>query len=250
VARALRSMSGLAQMEEETTESQVGKLVEAIQQLQARVAELELQAVSSTLQEVWDQREETARGTVERIRALALECKQLSDRSAQTYECLAEDPELRILEAQLQEVKQQASTVQAQLKQLSVVEKMKRSQEVRAVQQQVNAIQSRVMEVTQRLQPVQDEACTLFEEIEGQGAQLEQVVTTVEQCLEGPVTEKVIQEFTDQEALVKQQVEAARAKLEAFEAEVSQIRVTRDESQVSVGGLLALDQVLENLGRV
>jgi chromosome segregation ATPase len=48
VTRALRSMSGLAQMEEETTESQVGKLVEAIQQLQARVAELELQAVSST----------------------------------------------------------------------------------------------------------------------------------------------------------------------------------------------------------
>jgi hypothetical protein len=26
--------------------------------------------------------------------------------------------------------------------------------------------------------------------------------------------------------------------------------VTRDESQVSVGGLLALDQVLENLGQV
>jgi hypothetical protein len=39
------------------------------------------------------------------------------------------------------------------------------------------------MEVTQRLQPVQDEACTLLKEIEGQGAQLEQVVTTVEQLL-------------------------------------------------------------------
>jgi hypothetical protein len=51
---------------------------------------------------------------------------------------------------------------------------------------------------------VQDEACTLFEEIEGQGAQLEQVVTVVEQRLEGPVTEKVIQEFTEKEALVKQ----------------------------------------------
>jgi DNA anti-recombination protein RmuC len=60
------------------------------------------------------------------------------------------------------------------------------------VQQQVHAIQSKVMEVTQRLQLVQDEACTLFEEIEGQGAQLEQVVTSVEQCLAGPVTEKVI----------------------------------------------------------
>jgi hypothetical protein len=40
-------------------------------------------------------------------------------------------------------------------------------------------------------------------------SQLEQVVTIVEQCLEGPVTEKVIQEFTEQEALAKQQVEAA-----------------------------------------
>jgi hypothetical protein len=49
VNRELFSMSGLAQMEEETVEIQMGKLIEAIQQLQARVAELELQAVSSTL---------------------------------------------------------------------------------------------------------------------------------------------------------------------------------------------------------
>jgi hypothetical protein len=51
-----------------------------------------------------------------------------------TYECLVEDPELRRLEARLQEAKQQASTMQAQLKLLTVVEKMKRSQEKRAVQ--------------------------------------------------------------------------------------------------------------------
>jgi hypothetical protein len=74
------------------------------------------------------------------------------------------------------------------------------------------------MEVTQRLHSVQDEACMIFEEIEGQGSQLDQVVSIVEQHLEGPVTEKVIQEFIEQEALVKQQVEASRAKLEAFEA--------------------------------
>jgi hypothetical protein len=117
VTRALRSMSGLAQMEGET----VGKLIEVIQQLQARVVELELQAVPSTPQEVRDQQEETARSAVERIKALALECKKLSNRSAQTYELLAEDQELRTLESQLQEAKQQASTVQAQLKLLSVV---------------------------------------------------------------------------------------------------------------------------------
>jgi hypothetical protein len=52
------------------------------------------------------------------------------------------------------------------------------------------------MEVTQRLQPVQDEACQLFEETEGQGEELEQVVTAVEQFLEGPVNEAVIQECT------------------------------------------------------
>jgi hypothetical protein len=45
VTRSILSMPGLEQMEEETTESQVGKLAEAIQQIQARVAELELQAV-------------------------------------------------------------------------------------------------------------------------------------------------------------------------------------------------------------
>jgi hypothetical protein len=50
--RELRSMSGLAQMEQETTEIQVAKLTEAIQQLQERVIELELQIVSRTPQEV------------------------------------------------------------------------------------------------------------------------------------------------------------------------------------------------------
>jgi hypothetical protein len=108
--------------------------------------------------------------------------------------------------------------MQAQLKQLMAVEKMKRSQEQHAVQQQVISIQSRVMEVTQRLQSVQEEAYTLFEELEGQGSQLEQVVVTMKQCLEGPVTEQVIQDFVEQEALAKQQVEEAQTKLEAFEA--------------------------------
>jgi hypothetical protein len=45
------------------------------------------------------------------------------------------------------------------------------------------------------------------------------VVTTVEQCLEGPVIEKVIQEFVEKEALAKQHVEATRAQLKAFEVE-------------------------------
>jgi len=54
VARALRSMSRLAQMEEETVESQPGKLTQSIQYLQAILAELVLKTVPSTLQEVQD----------------------------------------------------------------------------------------------------------------------------------------------------------------------------------------------------
>jgi hypothetical protein len=75
VTRSLRSVLSLAHMEGESAESQVGKLAKAIQQIQARVIELELQAMSSTPQEVWDQREEATRSVVERIKALALECK-------------------------------------------------------------------------------------------------------------------------------------------------------------------------------
>jgi hypothetical protein len=44
---------------------------------------------------------------------------------------------------------------------------------------------------------VQDEACMVFEEIEGQGSHLDQVVVTVEQHLEGLVTEKVLQELAE-----------------------------------------------------
>jgi hypothetical protein len=67
---------------------------------------------------------------------------------------------------------------------------------------------------------VQEKACQLFTEVENQGVELEQVVSTTEQCLEGPVSDALIQEFTEQEAVTLQQVEAARAKLEAFEAEL------------------------------
>jgi hypothetical protein len=65
------------------------------------------------------------------------------------------------------------------------------------------------MEVTQKLQPVQDKAYQLFTEVEGQGEKLEKVVTTYEQCLEGPINDAVIQEVTEQEVVSHQQVEAA-----------------------------------------
>jgi hypothetical protein len=77
---------------------------------------------------VQDQREETARSAVQRIKALALECQQLSSQSAQNYERLYEDLELKTLESQLHVAKQQETTVQAKLKLLSAVERMKRSQ--------------------------------------------------------------------------------------------------------------------------
>jgi uncharacterized protein YggU (UPF0235/DUF167 family) len=118
---------------------------------------------------------------------------------------------------------------------------MKRSHEKHTSQQQLHMLQSKVMEVTQRIQPVQDQACILFTDIENQGAELEQVVLSAEQPLEGLVNNAMIQEFTEQEATAKQQVKAARG----IQGRLGQIRVTRDESQVSVGGMLALDQVLE-----
>jgi hypothetical protein len=95
VTKSLRSVSGLANEEEESAYIQVGNIIESIQQLQARVMELEIQAVSSTPQEVRNQREEITKSAAERIRALASEYKQLSDRIVHTYECLAEDPKLK-----------------------------------------------------------------------------------------------------------------------------------------------------------
>jgi hypothetical protein len=76
---------------------------------------------------------------------LALECKQLSARSAQTYENLTENPELQTLEAQLQETKQHADMLQAQLNALTLVKRMKRFLEQRTAQQQVHMLQSKVL---------------------------------------------------------------------------------------------------------
>jgi uncharacterized coiled-coil DUF342 family protein len=127
---------------------------------------------------------------------------------------------LQALEAQLQEAKQHTDTLQAQLKALTPVKRMKRFAEQRTTQQQVHTLQSKVMEVSQRLQPIQEKACQLFTEVESQGTELEQVVITAEQCLEGPINDAVIQEFTEQEVVALQQVEVARAKIEAFEVEL------------------------------
>jgi hypothetical protein len=86
------------------------------------------------------------------------------------------------------------------MKLLIVVEMTKRYQEQHTVQKKITTLQGKVMEVTHKLQPVQDESCKVFEDIDGQGSQLDQVVAVVEQCLEGPVTEKIVQELTEQEA--------------------------------------------------
>jgi hypothetical protein len=97
---------------------------------------------------------------------------------------------------------------------------MKRFREQYTAQQQVHTLQSKVMEVSQQLQPIQEKACQLFTEFEIQGIKLEQVFITIEQCLEGLVNDAVIQEFTKQEVVALQQVEVARANLEAFEAKL------------------------------
>jgi hypothetical protein len=77
--------------------------------------------VPETPQEVKDQREATARRTVERLKALTLECKQFVDRNTQTYEKLTENLELQALESHLQESKYQDENIQAQLKSLLAV---------------------------------------------------------------------------------------------------------------------------------
>jgi hypothetical protein len=129
VSRALRSVTVLEIKAEDRIMQQVEKFAEAIPQVQQHIADLELCTVPETPQDVRDQREAIVQSAVERIKALAMECKQLSNRSAQTYEQLIENPELQILESQLQEAKQQEETIQAQLKPLSAVERMKQSQE-------------------------------------------------------------------------------------------------------------------------
>jgi hypothetical protein len=98
---SLFSMTGLEKKEEDPVEHQVAQISEAIQQLQQSIEDLELQTVPSIPQDVRDQREATSWSTTERTRALALEYKQLSSRSAQTYERLTEDPELKTLESEL-----------------------------------------------------------------------------------------------------------------------------------------------------
>jgi hypothetical protein len=73
VNNACLSVLGLAQEEQDSVEVQVAKLIETIQQLQARITELDIQAVPSTPQEVHDQREEATKNAVIRIRALTSE---------------------------------------------------------------------------------------------------------------------------------------------------------------------------------
>jgi hypothetical protein len=109
VHSALRSVTVIEVKTKERVPQQVAQLEEVIQQ---RIAKLELRTVPETPQEIKDLREATTRNAVGRMKALALECKQLSSRSAQTYENLTENPELQALESQLQEAKQHADTLQ------------------------------------------------------------------------------------------------------------------------------------------
>jgi len=80
---------------------------------------------------------------------------------------------------------------------------MKSSHEKCRAQQKIHRLQRKMMEVTQQLQTMKDKACLLLTEVESQGEELEHVIFTIEQCLEGPVNDPVIQEFTEQETIAK-----------------------------------------------
>jgi hypothetical protein len=54
--------------------------------------DLELRTVPDTPQDVRDQIEATAQSAFDRIKALAIGFKKLSDRSVQTYERITENP--------------------------------------------------------------------------------------------------------------------------------------------------------------
>jgi hypothetical protein len=77
---------------EERIPQQVAQLEEVIQQLQQRIADLELRTVPETPQEIRDLREAIARSAVGKMKSLALECKQLISMSSQTYENLTKNP--------------------------------------------------------------------------------------------------------------------------------------------------------------
>jgi hypothetical protein len=132
---ALRSVTIVEVQTEEQVPQQVAQLEGVIQKLQQWVTDLELRVVPETPQEIRDQREITSHNTVDRLKSLALECKKLSNQSTQTYENLIENPELQMLESQLQEAKQHVDMLQVQLKALSVVDRMKRSHEQCTMQQ-------------------------------------------------------------------------------------------------------------------
>jgi cell division protein FtsL len=149
VHRALRSVTVIEVQTEEQVPQQVAQLEGVIQQLQQRIADLELCTMPETPQEIRDLREATSCSAVDLLKSFALEYKKLSSRSAQTYENLTENPELQTLESQLQEAKKHADMLQAQLKALSPVERMKRFPEQCMTQQQVHMLQSKVMEVSQ-----------------------------------------------------------------------------------------------------
>ena len=82
INRALHSVIGLEIQVEDRVTHQVEQLIEAIQQLQQQIADLELFTVPNTPQDVRDQRETTTQSIVERIKALAMECNKLTDHNA------------------------------------------------------------------------------------------------------------------------------------------------------------------------
>jgi hypothetical protein len=92
VNMALLSMTVIEVKAEDRVPQQVEQLEEVIPQLQQRIADLELRTVPETPQDVRDQREATTRSAVERLKAITLDCNHLTDRSAQTYEQLMENP--------------------------------------------------------------------------------------------------------------------------------------------------------------
>jgi GTPase SAR1 family protein len=92
VNRALCYVIVIEVKSKERIPRKIVQLEQVIQQLQQRIAYLELRVVPETPQDVRNQRDATARSTVEILKVLIGECKKRSNHSAQMYEKIAENP--------------------------------------------------------------------------------------------------------------------------------------------------------------
>lgn len=202
--------------EESSVEEAIRQVSSLMKGLQMKVSDIETRMLSSTPQEVRDQREVEAKSAVTSMFEAVEQCEKLLGESAQIWSDLVEDAELQKVQAQIKALQIQHENLKRVMKTLSPLEKMHKDRDNRRLKQQLSGLKEFEEKLTEKLESLKNEAMKISQAIRTKFEGLKALVENMEMGTMELLSEQSVEKIKEKEGGVQQSVEEESVQYEQF----------------------------------